>query len=85
MAKIDLATVSYILGIFSIVLAFFNPGAGLVIGIVGLIHSNKNNVPEAKKLNVIGIVLSLTFLIIGFALAYTCIVNPEALYCQGVF
>jgi len=84
-SKLDLASVSYVLGILSIVLAFFSPGAGLVLGVIGYVHSKNNGVPQAKKLNVIGIVISLTLIVVGFAVAYTCIVNPETLFCQGVF
>lgn len=56
--KIDLKPVSYSLGILSIVFAFFSPFAGLVFGIIGLVQSNKLKFQKAKRLNIIGIVLS---------------------------
>jgi len=62
--KIDLVSVSYILGILSIVFAFFSPFAGLIFGIIGLIQSNKLKFQKAKRLNIIGIVLSAVFVII---------------------
>lgn len=85
MAKIDLASVSYVLGILSIVLAFFNPVAGLILGVIGFVHSKKNNVPEARRLNVIGIVIGLVFIVLGFAVTYSCIINPNGFYCQSLF
>jgi len=59
--KIDMKPVSYILGILSIVFAFFSPFAGLVLGIIGLIQSNKLKLKKAKKLNIIGIILGAVF------------------------
>ena len=85
MAKIDLASISYILGILSIVFAFFNQGAGLVLGIIGLVHSKRNNVPEAKRLCTIGIVISLIFIAIAFVIGYVCVNNPGTAYCQIIF
>lgn len=68
--NINVGTAAYVFGVLSIVLAFFSPFAGLVIGIVGLVHSNKNNVLKAKRLNIIGIILSIILLLaFGFLLA----------------
>ncbi|GAI38755.1 unnamed protein product [marine sediment metagenome] len=39
--KKDSDVVSYVLGIVSIVMAFFNSPAGLVFGIIGFIQSKK--------------------------------------------
>ncbi len=61
-------SVSYILGIISIVLAFFQPLAGLVFGIIGFIQSRKGKtdlLKKAKKLNIIGIILSVIIFIIS--------------------
>ena len=68
MAEINIETVAYVLGILSIVFAFFSPLAGLIMGIVGLIQSKKKKVARARKLNIIGIVLSAIFFILTIAL-----------------
>ena len=68
MAEINIETVAYVLGILSIVFAFFSPLAGLIMGIVGLIQSKKKKVAKARKLNTIGIVLSAIFFILTIAL-----------------
>jgi len=62
--KIDLKPVSYVFGILSIVFAFFSPFAGLIFGIIGLIQSNKLKFQKAKRLNIVGIILSAVFSII---------------------
>jgi len=62
--KIDLKPVSYLLGILSIVFAFFSPFAGLILGIIGLTQSNKLKFQKAKRLNIVGIILSVVFSII---------------------
>ena len=62
--KIDLKPVSYALGILSIVFAFFSPFAGLVLGIIGLVQSNKLKLQKAKRLNIIGIILGAIFSVI---------------------
>ncbi|MEX0920203.1 MAG: DUF4190 domain-containing protein [Candidatus Pacearchaeota archaeon] len=61
--KIDFASVSYIIGILSVGFAFFSPLSGLVLGIIGLVQSNKNKVKKAKNMNIAGIVLSLILMI----------------------
>ncbi len=71
--KEDFSVVSYILGIISIVMAFFNSPAGLVFGIVGLVQSKKQKTElskKAKKLNIIGIVLSVILLIASVIATY---------------
>ena len=63
--------VAYTIGILSIVLAFFQPLAGLVLGIVGLVQAKKQKTEmssKAKKLNIIGIVLSIVVFIISVAI-----------------
>jgi predicted membrane protein len=63
--------VAYILGVISIIFAFFAPIQGLVFAIVGLIFNKKQNTPlskKAKKLNIIGIVLCIAMFIISLAL-----------------
>ena len=65
--KIDFASASYVFGVLSIVLSFITSWGmgGLIIGIIGLIHANKYKVSKARKLNIIGIILSSIFLIIS--------------------
>ena len=69
--KKELGIVSYVLGIISIVLAFFTPIAGLVFGIIGFVHSKKQKTElslKAKKLCTIGIVISAILAIVSLAL-----------------
>lgn len=66
--KKNLNSISYVFGVLSIVFAFFIPGAGLVLGIIGLIQSNKIKLQKAKRLNIIGIVLSVLFIAIELIL-----------------
>jgi hypothetical protein len=69
--KKDLGVVSYVIGLVSIVLAFFQPLAGLVLGIIGLVQSKKvgKGAAQAKKLNIIGIVIGILMLIISVSLS----------------
>lgn len=62
MAKGGSGSAGYVLGILSIVFAFFNSFAGLVIGIIGYSQGKKGNDKRAKKLSIIGIVLSIIFI-----------------------
>jgi hypothetical protein len=79
--KIDLKTISYMLGIFSIVFAFFNAYAGLVLGIIGLVQAKKLNSPKAKKLNTVGVVLSGIFVLISLGfLIYSLITGGTAIF-----
>ncbi len=58
---------SYVLGIVSIVLAFFIPLAGLIFGIVGLSLSKQERTSlgkKAQKLSKIGIVISIIVIIL---------------------
>jgi len=70
--KEDYGTVSYVLGIVSIVFAFFSPLAGLVLGIVGFRLGRGQKSSFAKKgakLSKIGIVISLIILVIAIVVA----------------
>jgi len=72
MAKKDFEHIGYIFGIMSIVLAFFQPLAGFVFGIIGFNHAKKMKTPlakKAKKYNKIGIILSLIFFIASLIFA----------------
>ncbi len=81
--KIDFSLTSYILGIVSIVLAFFQPLAGLTFGIIGFIQSKKQKTPlakKSKKLNTIGIILSAVFLAISiFIVVYSMLTGTNLL------
>ena len=76
--QVNFSQTSYIFGIVSIVMALFTPLLGLVFGIVGLVQSAKQKTDVSKlskKLNIIGIVLSiiifgvsLFFILKGFTL-----------------
>ena len=66
--QVDFSQTSYIFGIVSIVMALFTPLLGLVFGIVGLVQSAKQKTDVsrlAKKLNIIGIVLSVIVFGVG--------------------
>lgn len=70
--KNDLSVVSYSLGIISIVMAIFTPLAGLVFGVVGFVLGKKLNTElskKAKKLNIIGIIISAIIFIVSVAVA----------------
>jgi len=52
----ELGEVSYVLGIISIVMAFFQPIAGFVFGVIGFLQSRSHKTPlseKAKKLSII--------------------------------
>tara|TARA_Y100000310_G_C20438898_1_gene695080 strand:- start:583 stop:843 length:261 start_codon:yes stop_codon:yes gene_type:complete len=70
--------VAYVLGIVSIVLAFFTPLAGVVLAIVGLVQSKKEKsdlAKKAKKLNIIGLVLSLILFIVSVIVTVVLALN----------
>jgi len=56
-----------IFGILSIVFAFFMPLVGLIFGIFGLTQIKKGN---ARKLNILGIIISILGLILTMFLVY---------------
>ena len=68
MADINMATIAYMLGIISIVMAFFSPVAALIFGIIGLVQSKRQKIEKARKLNRIGVILSIIFTIINIVL-----------------
>ena len=68
--KIDFVTASYVLGILSIVFAFVSPFAGLIIGIIGISQSRKHGSERAKRLSLIGIILSIIFIVLSVFLLY---------------
>ena len=68
----DFGNVSYVLGITSIVLAFFTPLAALIFGIIGMTLGKRQSTTlskKATKLSVIGIILSIIVLVIVVVVA----------------
>jgi len=66
--KYEASLVAYLLGIVSVVLAFFQPVAAVVFGIIGLVQGKRQSAPLskiAKKLNIIGIILGIVLFAIG--------------------
>ena len=83
MKENEKAIVSYILGILSIVFAIISPFAGILISIVGIAMSkNKSNDLEkrARKLSVIGIVLSIVMFLVSIAVVYFIKINYPQLF-----
>ena len=68
MGEINVESIAYVFGILSIAMAFSFPISGLIIGVIGLVQSNKNKIAKAKNLNIIGIILSIIFLVISILL-----------------
>ena len=64
----DFSQISYVLGVISVVMAFFVPISGAVLGIVGIVHS-KNQKTElskrAKNLSIAGIIISIVMLVVN--------------------
>lgn len=71
----DKRGVAYILGILSIVFAFFIPLAAIVLGIVGLFQNKRDKSKIAKKLNIIGIILGTILFIVTLVITYLSIQN----------
>lgn len=68
--KSDSGNASYVLGIVSIVLAFFTPLAGLIFGIIGMNIGKNTSSPIAQrgvKLSKIGLIISIIMLVIVVA------------------
>ena len=79
--KYDSSLVAYTLGILSIVLAFFQPIAAVILGIVGLFQGKKDKNAlsrKAKKMNIIGIVLGLLFLILTIVITGYAMLNGSS-------
>ncbi|HLC78606.1 MAG TPA: DUF4190 domain-containing protein [Candidatus Nanoarchaeia archaeon] len=80
--KEDTGNSSYVLGIISIVFAFFSPLAGLILGVVGFNLSKGQAgmlAKRGKKLSQIGIVISIIVLIVTIVVAIIASENPELL------
>lgn len=69
--KEDFSVAAYTVGVISIVLAFIQPLAGLILGIVGIFLSRRQKTmlsKRAKTLSIIGLVISVIVFVIGVAL-----------------
>jgi len=66
-----------VLGILSIVLGLLLPPVGLILGIIGLVlansHQNQSGLvyKTEKILNIVGIVISVLYWIVGIALFFS--------------
>ena len=81
MGKEDFDSVSYVLGIMSIVFGFISPLAGLILGIIGFRIAGKQKSDMAKKakgLNKIGIIISVIVFIITMFVSWYFYQNPIA-------
>ena len=61
----------YVIGIVALVLAFFSPYAGLVLGIIGLVQSSKQKNDLSKKgkiFSIIAIIVSAVFIAVSIYL-----------------
>ena len=70
---IPFASISYVLGIVALVEAFVSPAAGLVLSIIGLVFSKKDNSNLSllgKRLNMIALIVSVVFLILAIVLYF---------------
>jgi hypothetical protein len=70
----------YILSIVALVLAFFNPFPGLILGIVALVQCLKQKSKftyKGKIMSVIAIILSFIFIIIAFLIQFKVITLPN--------
>jgi hypothetical protein len=61
--------VAYILGIVSLVLAFFQPLPGIIIAIVGLVQNKKDKSKTAKMLNILAIIFGIAMIILFMVLS----------------
>ena len=70
--KIDFASVSYVLGILSIVFAFVSSWGigGIVLGIIGLTLNKRVGSKSARKMSLIGLVLGIIIFLINVIATY---------------
>ncbi len=69
---------SYVLGTISIVLAFFQPLAGFIFGVIGFKQSKQNKTPlskQARKLNKIGMILSFIIFAVWVTFGIISLIN----------
>ena len=73
MVSEEIRTLSaYVLSIVALVLAFFNPIPGLILGIIGLVQSvkHKNKVSQkAKIMSIVAIIISIVFIVIALIIS----------------
>ena len=79
----DFSQVAYVLGVISIVMAFFVPIAGIVLGIVGIVYSKKQKSElsdRAKRLSTIGLIIAIIMFAINILLTvYLGVLSPQKL------
>ena len=71
--KLNFGLIAYILGIVAVVEALVAPFAGIVLGIVALVFSKKENsdlATKAKKLSIIALVIGVVLFILSLIIAY---------------
>ncbi len=70
----------YILSIVAVVFSFISPVAGLILGIVSLVQTNKQKGQLAKKgkvLSIIAICVSIVFIILALLISFEVITLPN--------
>ena len=65
----------YVIGIVALVLAFFSPFAGLVLGIIGLVQSSKQKNELSKKGKIFSIIAIIVSVILIVASVYLYIIQ----------
>ncbi len=92
MDRKNLTLISHVLGILSIVMVFFSPFVGIILGTVGLVHGMKEKTELSKKarlLNIIGIILGIVLIILSVVISKYlvgyCANNPTEYICQMYF
>ena len=71
--KLDFGLAAYVIGIVSIVSGVFQPLSGFILGIVGIVISNKESgelANRGKRLSIIGIIVSVISFILTMLLVY---------------
>jgi len=75
MVSEEIKTLSaYILSIVALVLAFFNPIPGLILGIIGLVQSTKHKSKvsqKAKIMSIVAIIVSVVFIVVALIISLT--------------
>ncbi len=71
--EIPFGLISYTIGIIALVEAFLSPFVGIILSIIGIVFSNKENSPissRGKRLGTIALVVGLILLIVTIFVAY---------------
>lgn len=70
--------VAYVLGIVSLVLAFFQPLPAIIIAIIGLVQNKKEKSKIAKKLNIIAIIVGVIMVAVIAAISIYGLMNATS-------